>query len=515
MRRQGAKWVGVLAIAVALLPGCALTTHFAYTNTELTAESPPMPQASFEIRKREDVKQYKNVLVLLALSGGGSRAAYFSARAMLALEKVPAPQGPPLNVLKEVDLISSVSGGSLAAAYYASSFDPGAREVADGRRVWDKDTVTDLMGRDYIARWIGNWFWPVNIAKFWLTAFDRTDIMAQTFADNFFDLTTTGTDLRFHDLNPTRPNLVLNSTVGSRDYRTSDPPSAVTFGTVFTFTSEDFTVKLNSDISEYELARAVMASATFPAVFNYMTLRDFHVSPGCQDTGQGCYVHLFDGGNFDNLGLASVKRTLLSNHAKVVGQYDRIVVVLVDAFRPSTGVNPASADPRGLLSYFVDTDFLDATDSLLEANRQRILDQFFSRTIAASARPKDCWRDSLPDHACPARWTEDERERVTGQMREKLFFFHVAFEAVTKLELKDSLNAIPTTFRLEKEETKAIEEGVANLFAPTGGEAFDCVRRLGEVLSIPGSSPVVGGNTWCGFFSPGEQQKQKELRKTR
>lgn len=515
MKRHGVRWVGMLVVTVALLPGCALTTHFAYTNAELTADSPPMPQASFEMRKRPDVKQHGNVLVLLALSGGGSRAAYFSARAMLALEKVPAPQGPPLNVLKEVDLISSVSGGSLAAAYYASSFDPGAREVADGRRVWDEATVTDLMSRDLIARWIGNWFWPVNVAKFWLTAFDRTDIMAQTFADNFFDLTTTGTDLRFHDLNPTRPNLVLNSTVGSRDYRTSDPPSAVTFGTVFTFTSEDFTVKLNSDISDYELARAVMASATFPAVFNYMTLRDFHVLPGCQDTGRGCYVHLFDGGNFDNLGLASIKRTLLSNHAKVVDQYERIVVVLVDAFRPSTGVNPAAADPRGLLSYFVDTDFLDATDSLLEANRQRILDQFYSRTIAASARLRDCRRDNLPDHACPANWTDDERNRVKTEIVKKMFFFQVAFDAVTEPELKKNLNAIPTTFRLEKEEMRAIRDGVINIFGSTQGDASACVHRLGEFLTIPGSSPVVGGNTWCGFFSPGEQQKQKELRQTR
>src|SRR2546430_13672047 len=38
---------------------------------------------------------------------------------------------------------------------------------------------TTLFRSNYIARWIGNWFWPLNIAKFWLTAFDRTDIMAQ------------------------------------------------------------------------------------------------------------------------------------------------------------------------------------------------------------------------------------------------------------------------------------------------------------------------------------------------
>lgn len=185
-----------------------------------------------------------------------------------------------------------------------------------------------------------------------------------------------------------------------------------------------------------------MASATFPAVFNYMTLRDFHVPPGCQDAGHGCYVHVFDGGNFDNLGLASIKRTLLSNHAKVMGQYDRIVVVLVDAFRPSSGVNAAAADPRGLLSYFVDTDFLDATDSLLEANRQRILDQFSPGPLLPLPDPR-----IAGGTACPANWTENERNRVGSEIEKKMFFFHVAFDAVTKPELRNSLNAIPTTFR--------------------------------------------------------------------
>ncbi|PYO19509.1 MAG: hypothetical protein DMD88_15055, partial [Candidatus Rokuibacteriota bacterium] len=221
-----------------LLQGCALTTHFAYTNTTLARTENKAPQASFEIKRR--TRQYGDVLVLLALSGGGSRAAYFSARTMLALERVPGPQGATLNVLNEVDLISAVSGGSLAAAYYAASFDAGTPGIPPGRRKWDERTVTDLMSRNYIARWIGNWFWPLNIAKFWLTAFDRTDIMAQTFADNFFDSTRTGVDLRIRDLNPARPNLVLNATIGSRSYREDDPARAKLFGTVFTFTHEDF-----------------------------------------------------------------------------------------------------------------------------------------------------------------------------------------------------------------------------------------------------------------------------------
>ncbi len=511
-RRLAVACPVVLAVAAMLLQGCALTTHFAYTNTTLARTENKAPQASFEIKRR--TRQYGDVLVLLALSGGGSRAAYFSARTMFALERVPGPQGATLNVLNEVDLISSVSGGSLAAAYYAGSFDAGAPGIPPGRRKWDERTVTDLMSRNYIARWIGNWFWPLNIAKFWLTAFDRTDIMAQTFADNFFDSTRTGVDLRIRDLNPARPNLVLNATIGGRSYREDDPVRAKLFGTVFTFTHEDFAAKLNSDVADYELARAVMASATFPAAFNYMTLRDFHEPPDCPDHGGVCYVHVFDGGNSDNLGLISIKRVLLSDRARATREYERIVVVFVDAFRRSLGVSPRSADPRGLLSYVIDTNFLDATDSLLEANRQRILEDFFARTIAAYERVADCRRDNLPDHACAATWPRSVRSEVEAQLQKKLFFFHIAFDAVTDQKVREKLHTIPTTFAFGDGEMEAIEAGVASIFGDPRGAAHACVRLLGEILAAPSvTRPAIDGNPWCGGGSLAEKRERQRIQK--
>ena len=435
----------MVVLVGALLHGC---TTFGYSNSRLGTPDEKAPQASFDIVKRPG----KKVLVLLALSGGGSRAAYFSARTMLALERVPGPNGISVNVLKEVDLISSVSGGSLIAAYYTSSFDPGDPHAPRGRRPWEERTLASLMSRDYIARWVGNWFWPVNIAKFWFTAFDRTDIMAQTFADNFFDYTTTGLDLRMRDLNPARPNLVLNATIGNRTY--DKELRAKIFGSVFTFTHEDFAAKLNSSIADYEVARAVMASATFPAGFNYMTLRDHHDHSDCADDALArCYVHVFDGGNSENLGLLSIKRVLLSNQGAVIKDYDRIVVILVDAYRHSLGANPRTANPRGLLDYIVDTNFLDATDSLLEANRQRLLEEFFGRSIAGYKDRDQCQRDNLPDHACIT--TRRSQEEMRQHLLEKLFFFHVAFDAVgssvndmTARSLKERLHSIPTTFGL-------------------------------------------------------------------
>lgn len=512
-RSLTAVWSASFVLTLGLVQGCAVTSHFAYTNTKLTTTPPTSSQASFEIREGR-AKQHGNVLVLLALSGGGSRAAYFSARTMFALERVPGPQGSTVNVLREVDMISSVSGGSLMAAYYVSSVDPDDPSKPEGRRIWDERTVTELMGRNYIARWIGNWFWPVNVAKFWFTAYDRTDIMAQTFADNFFDSTKTGIDLHIRDLNPSRPNLVLNATIGSRSYGDDEPSTAKIFGTVFTFTSEDFAAKLDSDIADYEIARAVMASATFPAAFNYMTLGDLHQPPRCPEDGKVCYVHVFDGGNSDNLGLISIKRVLLSNHGRMIRNYDRIVVILVDAYRRSLGADPSSANPRTALSYVVDTNFLDATDSLLEANRLRIIEEFFARNIAALEREKDCWRENLPEHACVARWEPGEQIEVERQLREKMFFFQIGFDAVPddKAGVREKLHSIPTTFAFAEGEMEAIEVGVASIFGDPNGRAYPCVQRLGEILTSPRlTRPVVNDNPWCGGGTQAEKEERHEI----
>ncbi len=496
------------------LQGCAFTKHFAYTNERIGDSTGVAPKASFEIAPRK-TKTQPRVLVLLALSGGGSRAAYFSARTMLALERVPGPDGRPVNVLNEVDLISSVSGGSLAAAYYASTYDPGEPAPTLGRRVWDEDTVRGLMGQNYISRWILNWFWPENILKFWLTAFDRTDIMAQTFADNFFDSTVTGLDLHMHDLNPNRPNLVLNSTIGNRSYDEKKDAQAKRFGTIFTFTQEDFAARLDSNVASYELARAVMASATFPAAFNYMTLRDFHKPPACP--GNHCYLHVFDGGNSDNLGLLSLKRVLLSHDAAALAgprSYDRIVVIFVDAYRRSQGADPAAPNPRELLDYVVDTNFMDATDSLLEANRARILQEFFARAIASYEKPEQCSRDNLPAHACVARedWRGPRGERLQALLRQKMFFFHVTFDAVAKDEVREKLHSIPTTFKFAEGEMEAIEAGVSDIFGNPANAAHDCVRGLGAIIARPsGSEPVVLGNLWCGGAEPLEAARREEI----
>jgi predicted acylesterase/phospholipase RssA len=334
------------------LTGCA---SYAYTNVRLEAPGGAHDtKATFSIKR--DRGAHTRTLGILALSGGGSRAAYFSASVMLALEEVYAAEG--LNVLGEIDVISAVSGGALPGAYYAVSYAPGDPSRGLSGRVWDEGTVKDLMSRNYRSKWLWRWFLPTNVARYWFTAFDRSDIMAQVLADNLFDKLISGKDLRFGDINPERPYIVLNAANGTTGG----------FSERFTFTYEDFTGSLNSEINEYEISRAVMASASYPGAFHYMTLKDFR-PPGDGDLK---YMHIFDGGVTDNLGLDTIERLLAVN----LDNYDRVFIILVDAHTGLHGVSPVDYDPRRSFDYAVNRNLLDSVGSLLEDKRRSSLDEF-------------------------------------------------------------------------------------------------------------------------------------------
>lgn len=440
----------VLVACAVMAAGCA---SFSHTNEKLTHSDPPGRATHAVTGDRGNPE----VLVLLALSGGGSRAAYFSSAVMLELQKI----FPGVDLLKEVDAISAVSGGALPAAYYGISHDPGAPPAAANRE-WKPETVRDLMSRNYIRRWVANWFWPNNIARFWFTAYDRSDIMAQTFADNLFDVAPTGRDLRFADLNPERPYIILNATNGT------EPADDMPFGSLFTFTHEDFARCVNSDIGSYSIARAVMGSASFPAVFNYMTLANHH--DNVLVTARP-YLHVFDGGNVDNLGLTAFKRILLDESA---ARYKKIVVISVDSFTRSKGVPAWRYDARGAASYVIDFNLLDAIDSLLEANRDNLLADFQRGTLSIG---RDCSKQNLPKVVCelPA----DELQRRQQAVRNKMVFFHATFNSVRNETVRLALNHIPTDFKILPADQAAIDVAVPQIVSAND----PCLRYIRDIVT--------------------------------
>lgn len=308
--------------------------------------------------------------------------------------------------------------------------------------------------------------------------------MAQTFADNLFDIRIAGKnfgkDLNFSQLNPLRPNLVINATRGSANF-TKEGEKENSFGQPFTFTEEDFK-NIDSSIAGYELSRGVMASATFPGVFNFMTLKNFKK--------EGEYVHLFDGGNLDNLGLTSIKRLIwtlhedkLSNDQSRLKDYDKIIVILVDAYTNASGVSAEKPDPRNWYDFMVDSNFIVAVDSLLSKNRENLLTQFETKTIfpytSAGEKEKDktieaCknffhWKDAKEAiKLC----SDSPWDTLNSDIGEKMEFVHITFDEITSDDkegkyLKHQLNNIPTDFKLDNKKDE--KTGL------TAKEAITCV----------------------------------------
>src|SRR5689334_19939396 len=107
------------------------------------------------------------VFVGLALSGGGSRSANFAAACMFQLERV--------GLLQHVDYVSSVSGGSVTAAYYCLS--QGDWNPGTAQKKLTHAFATDLLERVLL---------PWNMAGFVFSDWDRSDVLAHVFEDTLF-----------------------------------------------------------------------------------------------------------------------------------------------------------------------------------------------------------------------------------------------------------------------------------------------------------------------------------------
>jgi predicted acylesterase/phospholipase RssA len=211
---------------------------------------------------------YDDTFVGIAISGGGSRSANFSAACLFELQKV--------GLLPHVDYISTVSGGSLTGAYYCSHSDDDWNP-ASVQGKFSFPFASDALGQSSFAFW--------NAFGLLFTSLNRSDILAESFDNILFRDERRRRSLTFNDLRDDRPRLLINAT---------DLQS----GRRFVFSNESFD-ELNSDLSQYPLAYAVTASSAVPVVLHPVTLRD-------HSTIFRQYRHLVDGGVADNLGVQTL-----------------------------------------------------------------------------------------------------------------------------------------------------------------------------------------------------------------
>ena len=108
---------------------------------------------------------------------------------------------------------------------------------------------------------------------------------------------------------------------------------------------------------------------------------------------------------------------------------------------------------RNLSDFIVASNFLDATDSLLSANRERALETF--KTVLLG-------------------WTE------SGPIPEnQVIFYHITFEDVADEGLRNRLRDIKTNLKLSQTDADTLDEGVAALITPNN-RCINAIKMLLE-----------------------------------
>ncbi|MGM9484402.1 hypothetical protein ACS5PN_24615 [Roseateles sp. NT4] len=105
----------------------------------------------------------KRPLVLVAVAGGASRAAYWGGAAMARLQDLGEQQG--VNFADYVFAISGTSGGALGAASFVAAVDA-RRQAVDAANCTPWKLVRDFTGRDHLATPVGDMLYPDLVQRF-------------------------------------------------------------------------------------------------------------------------------------------------------------------------------------------------------------------------------------------------------------------------------------------------------------------------------------------------------------
>lgn len=308
----------LLATFALLLSACSVTSP--EMNRPLSAKSSNKKTSDKKLRIKP-VSTAKNkrsdeLTLVMTFSGGGTRSAALSYGVLQHLRDTPVTiNGKQRRLLDEIDLISSVSGGSFTSAYYGLF---GDRIFKDYEKKFLKRRVQKELLRLSLLS-------PKAWIRLAPSLFERSDLAAEYYNQLIFKKKT------FADMRPDAPTIVINAT-------------DLSLGQGFSFTGYHFSW-ICSDLDSYPISRAVAASAAVPVVFSPITLQNHagtcETSPivwqvqkrndlknrnrlnrnqstqqkryldalkvkNYRDDQNLKYLHLVDGGVADNLGIRSI-----------------------------------------------------------------------------------------------------------------------------------------------------------------------------------------------------------------
>jgi NTE family protein len=408
-------------------------------------------------------------LLILAFSGGGTRAASLSYGTLEALRKIelpggsgPGSEGPPRTMLDEVSIIVSVSGGSFTAAYYGLY---GKQTFVDYR---EKFLTRDVQG--YLTSSLFN---PLNWTRLSSPRFGRSDL-AQEYYDEILFKKATLADMERKN----SPQIVILST-------------DLTDGVTVPFTRDAFGT-ICSDFARFPVSRAVAASSALPGFLSPVIVRNYAGSCGLErpdwvtkalekpdpssrlfqmarifdsflDERQKPYFYLVDGGVSDNLGIRAILDRIMMKgglrevleRAEAAG-VRRIAFIIVDAevsAKPSWGLG----DIPGLGAV------LDVSSTVMVNKYNFEMLDLLRRTI----------RD----------WQAEDAARHKPL---DFYIVHVTFDSLPEKKDRDYFHSIPTTLSLSAEQVDRLREAAATLL--WGSPEFQrLIRDMGgKRLQPPG-----------------------------
>ena len=424
--------IAILSIFSLFLAGCA--SHGVIENQKISTLA--SGSNTYSVDAFNHRLSGKETIVILAFSGGGSRAAALSYGVLAELNDTYVGHGSNhRSLIDDVGLISAVSGGSFTAAYYG---------------LHGKDTFNTFedafLKKNVESALIHNLLNPIN----WFGRKSRTEHAIRYYDKEIFGGAT------FKDMiHPDRPMVLINTTDLSKGVR-------------FSFMQEYFNL-LCSDLTDFSISRAVAASSAVPLLFNPVVVKNHEgcatdipqwltrakrrakTDPELNLLVEGMesffqkedhqYAHFVDGGITDNLGLRSVfDITNLLGGAKATNKVfnltppKRVIVISVDAStKPDYGIAD-SANPPGLLK---------TVNAMTDIQVHRYNTETLSDLQHATKR----W----------ARELSSKDNKVNSH------FVTLGFNDIDDVDLKQGLNEVPTSLSLKPESVDLLIETGRNL----------------------------------------------------
>lgn len=468
--RRPALWAITLA---ALLTACATGADGEPRNQALSAHRSTPPAATLDLRDT----LVENT-VMLSFSGGGARAAAFALGALQGLDTLPNGEGG--TQLDQVRFITSVSGGSMTAAYFGLHGKAGLPAFRQRALLGDGEAVlrTSLFNPRNVWRLFSGGLNDRSTLPTWL---DQEVFQGATFAQ----MSQAG-----------RPVVWINATNLSQRI-------------AFPFHHRAFEA-LCSDLSSFPVSEAVAASMAVPVLFDPIVLAKH--PEGCQaplpewvdgyglamgesmlskslmhtlhdfrDASRGRYVKLVDGGLSDNFGLSSIQQSKLlmgTPHApwseRDVLRIRNLLFVVVDGGQqPSGNLSQRLSGPNG-----VDLA-MAAIDAAIDTNVRLSYDSFVQMIRR--------WQDDTIRHRC--HLAEAEQQRIMAQQpgwRCDDVRFSVTRLSFTDLDAAraQTLNSIPTRLKLPEGDIDALIQAGQETVTQNLTVRYHVARALGVTESF-------------------------------